>query len=102
MNYVNNIFGEHARHVPCWMYIQDQGKGMISFVGASRVDSDINSLHPLRYESSRTHHFITGEIIVRPHLIVATDALIGRGLAGLATNNHDVEHMLSNGEVLLD
>ncbi|GGM52846.1 hypothetical protein ACFFX1_55310 [Dactylosporangium sucinum] len=91
------MFGENARHVPAWLYVQHQGDDMVSFVGASRVAGH----HPLRYGSDRTHQFILGEIIVRPHLIVSTDALRGYGLSGLATSDHNPSEMLAAGEILL-
>lgn len=96
---VQTLFGVHARHVPCWMYVQDQGDGLVSFVGASHMGSDA---HPLRYGSDRVHQFIVGETIVRPHMVLATDALIGSGLAGLATSGHDIDAMLGKGEYLLN
>jgi hypothetical protein len=96
------MFGENARHVPMWMYVQDQGtqdgQRYVSFVGASKVGADT---HPLRYGSERVHQFVLGEIIVRPHLVIATDTLQGMGLAGLATNGHDLRRMLTQGELLL-
>lgn len=91
------MYGENARHVPVWMYVQDGGNGMVTFVGASNVGEP----HPLRYGSVRTHQFIVGEVIVRPHLVVATDTLRGLGLAGLAMNDHDIPAMLRNGEKLM-
>ncbi len=92
------MFGENARHVPMWMYVQDQGDGVVSFVGASRVGQDV---HPLRYGSGRTHQFVLGELVVRPHLVMATDTLQGMGLGGLATHGHDLRQMLADGELLL-
>lgn len=91
------MFGTNAVHIPAWLYVQDQGGGVVSFVGSSRTDGP----HPLRYGSSRAHQFIVGEVIVRPHLVVATDALRGEGLSGLAKASHDLDVMRSNGEVLL-
>lgn len=93
-------FGQHARHVPMWMYVQDQGKGVVSFVGSSRGAKDDLGLHQLRYGSERTHQFIMGELVVRPHLLIATDSLQGMGLAGLATGEHDLRRMLAKGEML--
>lgn len=92
------MFGQHARQVPAWMYVQNQGDGVVSFVGSSRVP---DGPHPLRYGSDRTHQFIVGEIIVRPHLIVATDSLRGDGLSSLVTGAHDLDAMRANGETLL-
>lgn len=95
------MFGQNARRVPAWMYVQDQGDGFVSFVGGSKTD-DPRTSHPARYGSARTHQFVVGELIIRPHLVVATDALRGEGLSGLATSGHQLTHMLTNGEVLLD
>jgi len=92
------MFGENARHVPMWMYVQDSGSGVVSFTGASRVGE---ASHPLRYGSERTHQFILGELVIRPHLVMATDTLRGMGLAGLATNGHDLRRMLTDGELLI-
>lgn len=77
------------------MYVQDVGDGIVSFVGGSRVGE---AAHPLRYGSDRTHQLVVGEIVVRPHFVVATDTLRGMGLAGLATHHHDIGKMLAEGE----
>jgi hypothetical protein len=100
------LYGEHARHVPAWLYVQDNGPGGVTFVGASNVTGTHRTdqaagPHPLRYGSERTHHLIVGEIIVRPHLVIATDALRGMGLSALATHDHDIEAMLRDGEKLV-
>ncbi|MFG3710964.1 hypothetical protein [Micromonospora sp. NPDC047730] len=93
------MFGENARHVGAWMYVQNQGPSVVSFVGGSMAPAAAR--HPLRFGSERTHQFVLGELIVRPHLVIATDALRGSGLASLATSDHDFGRMLSSGEVLL-
>jgi hypothetical protein len=98
VDYARVFFGENAVHVPAWMYVQNQGQGVVSFVGGSRTPA---AAHPARYGSERTHQLIVGELLIRPHAIVATDALRGMGLASLVTNGHDVTEMLRNGEYLL-
>lgn len=92
------LYGQDARQVPAWMYVQDQGNGVVGLVGSSRTPD--GAPHPLRYGSQRTHQFIVGEIIVRPAFVIATDALIGMGLAGLATGDHDMAAMLDQGELV--
>ncbi|MFF9076315.1 hypothetical protein ACF1A9_29085 [Streptomyces sp. NPDC014872] len=90
----------HARHVPAWMYVQRVGDGTISFVGSSRVSTPA---HPLHYGSTRTHQLVVGELIVRPHFVVGTDALRGKGLGGIAAQgSHDLLRYLSCGDVILD
>ncbi|WP_327378917.1 hypothetical protein OG393_33980 (plasmid) [Streptomyces sp. NBC_01216] len=91
----------HARHVPSWMYIQDSGPGLVTFVGSSRIP-DTGDAHPLRYGSRRSHQLVVGEIILRPHYAVGTDAVRGQGLGGLVTHGHDFRAFLEHGEVLLD
>lgn len=90
------MYGENARHVPAWMYVQNHGQGAVGFVGASLVDGT----HPLRYGSDRTHQFIVGEVIVRPHLVIATDALRGMGMGSLYLGDHEFGEMLADGEVV--
>jgi hypothetical protein len=75
------MFGQHAIHVPAWLIVQDQGEGLVAFVGSSRLPV---TNHPLRYGSERTHQRIVGEIIIRPHEVRGTDARRGDGLSGLA------------------
>lgn len=104
------LYGEHARQGMGWVYLQDQGPGLVSFVGSSRVPE--HEQHPFRYgnphfdgtkngpEGYYSHHFMVGEVILRPHLLIATNALRGQGLSGLATGAHDLRAMLRNGEII--
>lgn len=105
------LYGEHARKGMGWLYEQDQGPGVVSFVGSSRVPE--GELHPFRYgnphydgskngpEGYYSHHFMVGEVILRPHLLIATNALRGSGLSALATGHHDLRRMLADGEVVM-
>ncbi|MFK0142506.1 hypothetical protein [Streptomyces murinus] len=90
----------HVRHVPAWLYVQNAGDGTVSFVGSSRVRTDEE--HPLRYGSNRSHQLLVGELLVRPHYALDTNVLRGQGLGGLATTHHDLDRLLSDGEILLD
>jgi hypothetical protein len=99
--YLAALFGEHARRGPAWLYVQDHGPGLVSFVGASRTPARPPQRHPLRYGSDRPHQFVVGEVIVRPRLVVATSTLTGDGLASLATGDHNLHRMLTDGEVIL-
>ncbi|HEY9656985.1 MAG TPA: hypothetical protein V6C65_00870 [Allocoleopsis sp.] len=89
------VFGMYARHAPCWMYVQNQGEGGVSFVGASRSQA-------LRFDGEKEHQFVLGEIIVRPHFVVESNAFIGYGLGGLATAHHEDFITAEDRKVLLD
>lgn len=113
MDMARVMYGEHARHIPAWMYVQDQGPGVVGLVGASRVPS---GNHPLTYGGGHyqgaaeghsntgkhyyAHHFIVGEIIVRPHIVIGTNALTGMGAGGLYIGDHDIPAMLADGAVV--
>jgi hypothetical protein len=84
-DYTSALYGEHALHVPAWLYVQNQGPDIVSFVGASRIEG-VGAGHPLRYGSERTHQLIIGEMIIRPRLALGTDALRGEGLGQLVTH----------------
>lgn len=101
VDYARVIYGDDARHVPAWFYVQDQGAGVVAFVGASVLPADL--AHPLRYGSDRTHQIIVGEIIVRPHTVVATDELRGAGLGALATGafDGDIGGISARGDVII-
>ena len=73
------MYGEHAKHVPCWMIAQSTGNG-VSFVGASKSSE-------LMFNSSLTHVCMIGEMIARPHLVLESDRFTGQGLAGLVTTS---------------
>lgn len=93
------MYGENACHVPAWMYVQRHGPEIVGLVGASRVPQ--GTPHPLLYGSSRQHALIVGEIIVRPHLVITTDALTGEGAGSLYLGNHDFRMMLADGELCI-
>ena len=103
------MYGENARHVPAYLYVQDQGRehgaGIVSFVGSSMTPGRDN---PLRYgaphwdrdrrdDGYRPHHLVVGEIIVRPHVVIATSAMSGYGISQLLTSAPDIEDMITDG-----
>jgi hypothetical protein len=101
VDYARVMFGENARHVPMFMYVQDAGPGGVSFVGASALPAEV--AHPLRYGSRREHQIIVGDMVVRPRTAVATDALQGYGLSALITQGlaADMAEIMAHGEVLV-
>ncbi|MFJ2217890.1 hypothetical protein ACIQVO_36255 [Streptomyces sp. NPDC101062] len=90
----------NVRHVPAWLYVQNHGGGTVSFADSSRVPG--GKARPLRYGSDRTHQFLVGELLVRPHYALDTNVLRGRGLGGLVTQHPDLGGFLDDGEILLN
>ena len=89
------LYGERAIHVPAWMAVQDAGDSLVSFVGASRV---LQGQHPMRFGSDKTHQLFIGELVLRPHVVYASNDCEGYGLAGLATNPFD----MTGGDIIID
>lgn len=79
--YTQVMFGQHAQHVPAWLYVQSQGNGTVLFVGASRSTG-------LTWGGTKTHQFMLGELIARPHFVVESDGFAGHGISGLARADH--------------
>ena len=89
---IKQTYGEHAIHIPMWLVAQDQGD-VTSFVGATRDPR-------LRYGSDRCHQLILGEMIVRPHLVIGSDAHKGAGLTGLI-HSLDIREWV-DGDIIAD
>jgi hypothetical protein len=98
------MYGQNARQVPCWMYVQHQGASdgtdTVGIIGASRVPVAPGAVHPLRYGTDWAHHFIVGEIIVRPHIVIGSNALQGYGAGNLYLGEHEFGAMLADGELV--
>lgn len=94
-DYTKMIFGQHAVRVPGWLKVQNQGDGVVSFVGSSKNNA-------LRFGSKRVHQLVIGELIIRPQLVVATDIFAGHGLGMLATDASDLQEWAEHGEIVLD
>ncbi len=93
------MFGQHAIHIPVNIIVQDmssQGDGNITAVLQSSAG------RPLMFGGKMTHQLIMGDMVLRPHLVVESDAFRGHGLSGLARDGFvDVDKWLK-GKILLD
>lgn len=98
VDYAKVMFGENAHHVPAFLYVQAAGDGSVSFVGGSKLPA--GCVHPLHYGSERTHQLIIGEIVVRPHQVIASDAGRGDGIGSLLLG-HRLDEFIERGEYLI-
>lgn len=98
------MFGQNAVQAPVWMYVQHQGAAggadTVGLVGASRMPVAPGAVHPLRYGTGWSHHFILGEVIVRPRIVIGTNALRGYGAGNLYLGDHEFGEMLADGELV--
>jgi hypothetical protein len=96
--YTEMVFGRNAIRVPAWYYLRNHGEGVVSITGASKVPDN-----PLLMKSDRDLRFCVGEIIVRPSVVIGSDAFQGYTTGQLHTNHHNLHSLTSDGkgEVLL-
>lgn len=93
------MFGQHAVHCGFNMIVQDGENGQAIIVAQSQTVG----VHPLRFGSQRTHVLALGDMVFRPHLVMATDALRGRGLSGIVRDGFvDYESWIEQGDLVLD
>ncbi len=91
------MFGENAVKVPIRIIVQDQGEGIVLFVGAMRSEK-------LRFGSNMPHQFVLGDGIIRPHAVLESEHCKGMGISGLITSSSftDPFEWVQNGNVILD
>jgi len=94
MDMTKVMFGINAIRLPIWMVAQNN-QTAFPFAGASRFN------HAM-FGSNKTHTLITGEMIIRPRLVIATDEFIGRGIGGFWTDIPTPEEWLKNGDILIE
>lgn len=95
LNMTQIMYGINARHVPAWMVVQNQGENLGVTVALASKSYD------LLYGTTDTHVLILGEVIVRPHIAVASNDFVGHGIQGFWTHNPSAEEWLANGKVLI-
>jgi len=79
--YVKALFGVHAIHAPVKLVVQEANEGL--YVAVLVTDTDLS------FGSEKTHQLILGDVVVRPHIVVETNAFRGHGLTSLATTSMD-------------
>lgn len=93
MNMAKVMYGQDAIHIPFWMVGQNK-RTVVPFAGGTR------SLD-LLFGSQKTHVLVVGEIIVRPHIVVASDDFVGRGIGGFWTDLPTADEWLRNGDIIV-
>jgi hypothetical protein len=105
-DYTRLMFGNRAVHVGANLIIQpgqtENGQDQVVCVLQSRMPANAQGGHPLAFGSQRSHILALGDLVFRPHLILASDALRGRGLTSLAKDGFTDTDAWFQGDVLLD
>lgn len=94
------LYGCHAVHVGMNLIMQNQGDGTVIIVAQSRIPEA--GAHPLLFGSQRTHVLCLGDIVVRPHLVCASDSFRGEGLSNLIRTGFVSTDKWLQGDVILD
>lgn len=90
------MYGQNAIHVPLNLIVQNMGEGKVT--GVFQTTAGL----PMMFGSIMTHQLIMGDVIIRPHLVMETNALRGAGFSALARDGFQNVEEWMNGNVLLD
>jgi hypothetical protein len=93
------LFGQHAMHLPINMIAQDNG-----------IDDALSGVFQMRHpdasklirNSEFPHVLILGDMIIRPHLIMGTHRMVGHGIGGVYTDGWNMSEWVKDGEILFD
>jgi hypothetical protein len=95
MDMTKVMFGINAVQAPAWVVLQNQKENGTLIAGASRINI------PLQYGTIKTHTLVVGELIVRPHLVIANDDFAGHGAGGFWTSPPTAKEWIENGDILV-
>jgi len=92
------MYGQDARHVAFNVVLQDAGEGNAAIVGTTSFAKVMG------YGFKKTHALLLCDAIIRPHLVIESDHLIGVGLTGIVTSSSmaGVSEWVRNGKILVN
>jgi len=96
------MFGQDARQVAFNFVLQDGGKEkgrhIASIVGTTQF-ADL-----MGYGFKKTHCLVLCDAVIRPHLVIESDHLVGVGAAGILTSSSmaSVREWVRNGHILVN
>jgi hypothetical protein len=81
------LYGHAAVRVPAWMVVLNHREKGVAIAGAS-TSSD------MLFGGQLTHTFVVGELIVRPHLAVATNKYRGDALDSILQHGETMQSLI--------
>lgn len=95
------MFGQNAIQVPFNCIVQANHKENTTV--AVIVVGGTPQAMGYTFGGKKTHQLIVGDAIIRPHLVMDSDHLVGTGLAGIAMSGFaDVGAWMESGKMLID
>lgn len=90
------MYGRHSIHIPLNLIVQKMDGDKV--IGVFQTSAGL----PLLFGSKMTHQLVMGDMVLRPHLVMQSNAFRGDGFSGLARDGFmDIERWQQGG-VLLD
>jgi hypothetical protein len=93
------MFGQHARQVAFNVVLQDgDGEGRCMIIGNTTFGKE------MRFGSKLPHVLLLCDAVIRPHLVIESNHLIGCGASGILTSSSmaGTEEWIRHGNVLLN
>ena len=97
--YTRALFGVHARQAGFNYVVQGAGAEGAAIVGTTSYAQQMS----FGAMDQGTHILVLSDIIIRPHLVIASNHLQGAGVSGILKSGiADVEGWLKHGKVIID
>ncbi len=97
--YTRMMFGRHAVSVGVNFIMQETEGGMI-LIGQSKCQN--NPMLRFGAKKERTHVLVLGDMVLRPHLVMASDSFRGDGVTSLVKNGFVSPDRWLDGDLVLD
>lgn len=91
------MFGQHAVKAPLNFIAQPPDGDHFAGVCQSMMPQ-----HPLLFGRKDQHLLVLGDCVFRPHIIAASQHLIGSGIASIYMSGFDMQEWAQRGSVLFD
>jgi len=92
------MFGQDARHIAFNVVLQDQGDNKAAIIGTTQFAKLMG------YGFKKNHCLLLCDAIIRPHLVIESDHLVGSGATGILTSSSmaDVSEWVRHGNILVN
>ncbi len=98
--YIRMMFGSNAVFCGFNYIVQEVEDGKVLIVAQS---TSRTAAHPLRFGSKRTHVMAMGDVVFRPHIVLGSDKLQGRGMTSIAKDGFlDMDAWGDSADLILD
>lgn len=98
--YVRMLLGQYARKAAFNYVVQRAGENRAAIIGNTTFASEMS----FDASAEAPHVLVLCDVVIRPHLVIASDHLTGMGVSGILTDGalSEPDEWLKRGKVILN